>query len=247
MLVHGIIWKRSLSGSFPAFLRRRVYNFGVVGYSGEAYFILWARQNLGLSGAQAFSGVKDSNILSALASNTATIVLLAVFFLSEQFQSFLAAVPAAKVYVIIAAVIGGVMVPLVLRFSNRLIALPRRDAQIVFTIHTVRLLVVLFLQAAQWAVALPEAPFGVWLTFLTAYLVLTRIPFLPNKDLMFAALAISLAGMVNMPEVAIAGLFLAGGALTQIANAAIYAATSFGSFAPASEVAPQPAPPAVLP
>ena len=81
------------------------------------------------------------------------------------------------------------------------------------------LLATTFLSGLMWHVALPQVPL-VWLVLLaTLQLLVTRLPFVPNKDLVFASLAIFLIG--NDSEVA-----------TLIANVGVTAAQS--SAAPRS-------------
>jgi hypothetical protein len=232
LAVYRLIWGAGMLRSFPVFVRKRVYNSTIIGYSGELYLFVWARQHLGLPDRRIFSTIKDNNILSTLASTSVTVALLLTFVATGQIQAVIRADPGLMAYFLVTTIIGGLLVPVVIRFRRHLIALPAGTALAVLAIHVVRLVAVLGLQAAQWAVVLTHVPFHTWLIFLTAQAVLTRIPFLPNKDLVFLGVGLGMAAIVDAPAAATAGMLLAGGALTQGSNLAMYLLTSFAAPAP---------------
>ena len=43
--VYRITWTFEAWKSFPAFVKKRIYNNDILGYSGEVYFYTWARKN----------------------------------------------------------------------------------------------------------------------------------------------------------------------------------------------------------
>jgi hypothetical protein len=137
-------------------------------------------------------------------------------------------------YIAVATIIGALLVTVAIHFRRRIISLTADRALAVLAIHVIRMLVVLALQAVQWSVVLTHVPFRTWLVFLTAQIVLTRIPFLPNKDLIFLGVGLGLSSMVDAPAAATAGMLLAGGTLTQGANLAVFVLTSFGAPVPQS-------------
>ncbi len=226
ILIYQRLWHMKLGRYAAFFLRKQVYNAALVGYSGEMVFCFWAQEHLGLPASKALSAIKDNNILSAMASNLVTVVLVAAFVLGGKFAMLSAGTPA-----IMATLLGGLGFVLLVsvlfaRFHKRLIALPARQAAYVFGVHLARVSLVAALQVLQWHLVIPQAPVSVWLAFLTAQFVLTRIPFLPNKDLVFLGLTLNLTGLVNAPGAVVAGMFVAFGALMQLANLAVYAAAS---------------------
>lgn len=84
------------------------------------------------------------------------------------------------------------------------------------------------LQAVQWTLAIPAAPLFDWLTFLTARLVLTRIPFLPVRDVSFAGLAVAMgSGVLDASPSRIAAMFLANAALALLVNLLTFLVTSY--------------------
>ncbi|MAU41509.1 MAG: hypothetical protein CMF31_07790 [Kordiimonas sp.] len=227
MLVYRLIWNRSLWRHFGVFVRKRVYNVGIMGYSGEAYLLFWAQQKLGYSYRAAFSAVKDNNILSALASNGMTVLLLIIFAATGQLDIVLKQDPDYATYLLIAALGLALLIPVILRFRRHIIALSAGPALKVFILHSSRLTIVMLLQALQWSVALPSVAFDTWVIFLTAQMIMTRIPFLPSQDLLFLGLGLSMAGLIDAPLDAVAAMFLAAGALSQAMNAGMYIVTFF--------------------
>ena len=83
---------------------------------------------------------------------------------------------------------------LIVVFRGRLFTLPHREILFVSTVHSVRVAVKAVLAALLWSLILPGVPMSVWLALATARLLLSRLPFLPNKDLVFAGLAAVLVG-----------------------------------------------------
>ncbi|MEM8799174.1 MAG: hypothetical protein AAGF15_03750 [Pseudomonadota bacterium] len=218
IVIYRKLWQRPLRSAFPVLLRKQVLNFGVIGYSGEAYFIFWAREKLALRRRVIFHAIKDNNILSAIASNALTLILLFAFFASGELDRFMVNDENAELYVGLTAGFSLLLLPTLYILRRRIFALGARLGLVILGIHFGRLLVVQVLQAGQWAVALPDVPFTAWLMFLTLQMVLTRIPFLPNKDLIFLGAGLSLTGAVDAPEAAVAAMFLAAGACTQLVN-----------------------------
>jgi len=237
VLVYQTMWDVPLWRHFSIFVRKRVYNFAVLSYTGEAYLAFWARRWLPQSTGRIFATVKDSNILSALASNSFTVILLVLFFMTGELSIITNAAPDNKMYLGLAVLVSVILVPVVLKFRDHIISLEPQVARRVFLIHLVRLIVMLLLQTAQWAVVLPAVPFTTWLMFLTAQLVLTRIPFLPNTDLLLAGLGLTLMDYLDAPQAVVAGMFLAGGALSQLLNAVAFVGTSVHDLKRAPDVA----------
>jgi len=236
LLVYRLMWGVNLIRHAGIFLRKRVYNLALVSYSGEAYLAFWARRRFGLSDKQIFSTVKDSNVLSALSSNLFTLILLVVFFATGQWRMLLEADGDFIYYVGLAMAVGLVLVPVILRFRKSIISLPGTIATKVVLVHFMRFIVMLVCQVGIWAVVLPEVPITTWLFFITAQLILTRVPFLPNTDLILTTLGIAMAGVLNAPKETVSGMFLAYGVLSQLLNLLIYFITSFQNARPHGSV-----------
>lgn len=225
-LVYRALWGNVVRKRFGLFVRMRVYNLALVSYAGEAFLAIWAHKKIGKTGKAVVSDVKDSNILSALASNTFTVILLAAFFFSGQLGLLIDADPNFEKYIGLSLAVGAFLIPGVLLFRGKIIGTPGPLAKRIFTIHLIRLICVLCLTAGQWAVLFPDVSFDTWLLLLTAQMVLTRVPFLPNTDLLFAGLGITLMGYIDGAEAEIAAMFLTTGALSQLLNLAGFLITS---------------------
>ena len=226
VVIYQRLWKRPLWRYTPFFLRKQVYNAALIGYPGEAVFCFWAQNKLGLPSRTALMAIKDNNILSAMASNSATILLVLAFIGTGQISWLNTSGNSTGLYIGFGVGFTLLSSMAVYYFRKKLIAMPGKDAVFVLSIHVFRVFAVMLLQALQWSIVIPNAPFTVWLAFLTAQFLLTRIPFLPNKDLMFLGLSLSLGGMIDAPSAVVAGMFLASGALMQAANLVVFLATS---------------------
>lgn len=216
------LWGEPVRGRFDVFLRMRIYNYAVMSYSGEAYLALWGSNNLNQSKRRTLATIKDSNILSALSSNALTLILLTLFFSTGQLKLITGADPAFAKYVAIAFGLSAILFPLAILMRGKIFHAETHDLQVVFGIHLTRLVTVVALQIAQWVVVMPYVNIETWLLFLTAQYVLTRIPFLPNADLLFAGMGLALLSYVDAPQATLAGLFVASGALSQVLNLLIY-------------------------
>ena len=226
MVIYELIWGVRLRQHFAAFLRKRVYNFAVMGYSGEGFLTLWARRRLDLDDKTIVVGVKDNNLLSALASNLATVIVIIVLATTGGLQAGLDALPGGGLLFLLAFSSSLILSVTVIALHRRLIALPAGKLQLILSVHGARTVLILFLHAAMYAVALPGAPLSAWLMFLALQLVLSRIPFIPNQDLVFLGAALSLAPLVNASEAALAGMLLAEAGLSQIINFILFFATA---------------------
>lgn len=220
--VYRTLWGEPVKSRFDVFLRMRIYNYAVLSYSGEAYVALWGGRNVTQSKRKSVAEVKDSNILSALSSNSLTMLLLVLFFATGQLSLIMDADPSTPLYIAIAFGLGLFLIPVVIAFRGRIFSIPGTTARKIFLIHFMRLIAVVGFQIAQWSVVLPFVPLDTWLLFLTAQYVLTRIPFLPNADLLFAGVGLALMSYVDAPTEVLAGIFFASGALSQLLNLTLF-------------------------
>ena len=183
------LWRIPWGGGFVALNKKRVANDVVLGYSGEAYFYAWARARAHMVAAP-FGAVKDVSILSGIAGNAATILLCAIALpLGYQLipaEYMRAVLFSAGITVLISA---GILI-----FSKRVFSLPRRQLWAVFGMHCARIAASSVLLAFCWHFAMPDVAIGLWLVLSAGRLLVSRLPFLPNKDLLFANFAILLIG-----------------------------------------------------
>lgn len=232
ILVFRTIFGRPLPGGFPIYIRKRILNSALVGYSGEVYLFVWLRRVIELPNKTIALGLKDNAILSALASGFVTLVLLVAFAAAGDARRIVAWLNPGPA-LLIAGLMGAIfLAPLLFRVRAQLIAMPMRQMLQVMAIHSARIVLTVLLQATQWAVVLPQEPWSVWLVFLTAQMVISRLPIIPNRDLLFLSAALEMSGAIAGPREAMAGLLLAGGALTQGSNLVFYLLTSLSKQPP---------------
>jgi hypothetical protein len=137
-----------------------------------------------------FGAVKDVTILSALVGNAVTLVMVALAY------PFLGDLPLGmigKTFYLSTSVLAATSLAAMV-FRGRLFSLPRKDLIFVSELHLARIVVTTGLAALMWHLILPAVPLGLWLLLAAFRLLLSRLPFLPNKDFVFAGLAVLLVG-----------------------------------------------------
>lgn len=187
-LIFRRLWRLPRAG-FAALVRKRIANEVLFGYAGEAYFYAWARARAHVVTGP-FAAVKDVTILSAMAGNAVTLVAVAVAFPFARGLFGAGGVPAMLLS-------GGVViassVPFLL-FRARVFSLERGALWWVFSVHCLRIVTGSLLLALAWGAALPHVAPTIWLLLAATRLLVTRLPLVPNKELVFANLAILLIG-----------------------------------------------------
>ncbi|MFW2351032.1 hypothetical protein [Qipengyuania sp.] len=172
-----------------ALVRKLIYNELLVGYLGEVYFYTWARRHLSLT-ASPFGAVKDVAVLSAVVGNVATLAFLAaaapllrMLPLGEHSQTIAWS---------LAFVIGTSLAAMLWR--KQIFSLDRHELTFVAAVHAGRILVTTALSATLWHLVLPSTPLMWWLLLATLRLLISRLPFVPNKDVVFAGVAVLALG-----------------------------------------------------
>lgn len=229
-------WWPIRAGAIGPVLRKRVLNDAVLGHSGDAYFFLWARHALAGRQLRAapLAAVKDVAIMSALAGNVATLTMLGLAFGlggGTVVQQAFAGEAMRSVGLGFAFVISISLA--ILLFSRKVLSLPRGELAITFLLHLLRLALMAALLILAWALALPDIAIGTWIVLEALQLVVTRLPFVPNKELLFAAISVTLTGDAAP---AVAALMAAAGALYVLGHVLCYVGASLaGSRAAGNE------------
>ena len=221
-LIFRRLWGIPASG-LVALTRKRIANDLIVSYTGEAYFYSWARARAKFVAAP-FGAIKDVSILSAIAGNVLTLVMLAIalplgrgLLTPEQYRAALWST----------AVLLFVSLPF-LFFSRRVFSLPRRQLGEVFALHCTRVVASTGFTALAWAFALPGVPVGIWLFLAAGRLLVSRLPLLSTtqKDVAFFTVAALFVG-----EHAAIGLLIAiFTALTIATNGALFLLFALGGL-----------------
>mgnify|MGYP003575186710 CR=1 FL=1 len=187
-LIFRRLWNIPVEG-FAALLRKRVSNELLLGYSGEVYFYAWARRVMRITAAP-FGAIKDVAILSAIMGNAVTLVMVAVA--APLFFSLHVGLEGRAFLWSILFVAG--TSALAMTFRSRLFSLPRKELRFVAGIHLIRILADLLLAAILWHALLPVVALHWWVLLATLRQLVSRLPFVPNKELVFAGLAAFFVG-----------------------------------------------------
>jgi len=183
------LWDIPFLSGLAALVRKQVTNELVLGYLGEAQFYAWARAR-GTMAAAPFGAVKDVAILSALTGNAVTVVMLV--FAWPLISSGQLGLPTREVFLSLGVVLLTSCAILVLR--KKLFSLDRRELWFITAIHVVRTCLYIVMSALVWHLVLPQVTLGLWLVLATLRMLVSRLPFLPNKDIVFAGIAVFLLG-----------------------------------------------------
>ncbi len=222
-LTYSIRWPMKFWQSQEIFLKKRVYNKVVLGYSGEVQLFFWLQKRMAIDKKEAYEVVRDNNILSTLASTAIAVLLLAGFTVSGRLSIYdwVEYDPAVLIpVVLIALFIGGYIFG---RYRSHIFTMNRRHALIIFTLHSGRMLLLAGLQIAQWYVVMPWVSVDIWFTMIVMQIILSRIPFLPNKDLVFIGTSLEFARHVDISVAGLAGLLLVNQVLDKLMNMVVFA------------------------
>lgn len=187
-LIFRNLWGVPAAGFF-ALIRKKLYNELLLGYLGDAYFYTWARRRVALVAAP-FGAVKDTAILSAMTGNAVTVLLLAIVLpvMGTRALGIEAPVLLLSLGVILAISIGA------MAFRRRVFTLPREQLWMIGRTHLARIVISTVLSAVLWHLVLPGVALNWWFYLATLRLLVSRLPLIPNKDLLFAGITVVVLG-----------------------------------------------------
>jgi hypothetical protein len=210
-LIYRAIWGMPARGLAQLY-RKTVSNDLLVGYSGEAYLYACARRS-GRGSGETLAALKDVSILSAAVGNglTVMVALVAAPFLGRLAIPFPGWWPIAG----LAAVLSAPIVALAAR--GRLLHLPAEQLRTVAALHAGRAIFANLATLMLWHLALPEVPALTWLVLIATKLLVTRLPLVSNKELVFAGIALVLLG----PATPLAALMTLLATLVTVSHVAV--------------------------
>jgi hypothetical protein len=208
-LIYRRLWRVPFEG-FLALIRKMVSNELVLGYLGEAQFYAWARNRVDMAAAP-FGAIKDVALLSALVGNLATLLLLA--FAWPLITAHGIGIEMHGAFMSLGIVLVTSFAMLLLR--RKLFTLPQPQLRFIAGIHAGRTVASILLAALCWHLALPGIALALWLAMSALRMLVTRLPFVPNKELVFASLVVLLLGH----EPRVGALMTVMAALTLLAHA----------------------------
>ena len=225
-LIYRLCWGTSFGRSFFAFVKKRVYNKDFAGYSGEAYLFAWARRRVPLPDRQVLGIIKDNVVLSGFASTAFAVSLLALFAAFGDLEALGLGGERSVLYVVGAAAVLVLLGVLGLRFRTRLFALPARMLALVFALHFGRLAAMNALQVVQWDLVIPGIGWQSWFVFLAVQVIISRLPLLPSRDLLFLGASVELAERVGIPRAQMAAMLVLLSAMDKALNLVLFLAIS---------------------
>ena len=220
VFIYRVAWKTHVSpwNLFLALMNKRVLDKDVLGYSGEMYLYLWARKQIKQPDKEILLVIKDNVILSSAASTLVAVILLAVFFVLGRVELPRQWLHPNIVHVLVIGFCVVLAAGLMVKYRKRVISLKRREVLHIFLLHICRLLVVQGLQVIQWVIVMPEVPILNWMTLLAAQIIITRIPLLPSRDLIFMGTGIEMSQFISISTSGMAGMLLASSVINKILN-----------------------------
>lgn len=241
------IYRRWWGFGWPAlavFLKMRVMNEAIFSYSGHTYLLVWAANRMGISfdpdapaprllgrgdteGADPrtspFAAVKDMAITSGLAGNFSTLLMLMLALAMGGDDVVRGTIDPATLRLMEVGFGGLILLNIgILIFRGKVMSIPVAENLFAFRWHLFRVLATQALIIASWIVALPAIPYSTWILLGALRMVIGRMP-LPNKELLFAAIAVSLTGDAS---VQVAALMAAQGALHLVFHGIAWVAAS---------------------
>lgn len=197
-------------------LRKRYINT-FLDYSGELYFFFWARKHLRLKTTLLFHAVKDSNVLSASAG--LVMVWMTIIAVAVSGGLKLPHLTASGLWTFLS--LGSLPLALALAIffgGRRATMLSRRQIASTFGIHVARSVTQLSLDLVVWWLsgALPSVV--ACLQFVALRVLVTRLPLIPNKDLVFVGVGIAAAGVLQVSEPKVAAALVIMSALGLVQN-----------------------------
>ena len=227
VIIYKIIWPVSYRKLFTALLVKKVYNSEVLGYSGEVFLFWWVRKDVGGSNTDIMRLIKDNNVISAIVSTLFTVIILLIFFETNPtiFNSWVQKIPDSQLYFLIIS--AGILTALVIKFKKYIISLSLISSLEIFAIHFLRHVLLVVIQIYQWHIILPEISLHVWFTFVVAQIVLAILPFVPNKDLLFISISMSMSAMLQAPLAAVTAILLVNSVMDRTMHLIIYSYYQF--------------------
>lgn len=197
------IYKRKVSLPFfesqRIFHFKRIYNKFFIGYSGEVYLFSWMNRRFQVSKNELFAFIRDNNSLSLVASWLVVSALSGWLLYTDETGLAALLQEEIRLFLLLFLVAIALYVTLASIFRRKLYSLNLNDSLYLFLIHIVRTVLLALLQVIQWFIIIPEAGILLLFNFLALQMVIGKIPFIPNKELIYISLSLYLAQSMNMP------------------------------------------------
>jgi hypothetical protein len=221
-LAYRRLWGCPPQRIFPVLMKKRVYSRHVLDYSGEAYLYLWARKSIPRPHHELLHTIKDNMIVSSTSSALVAVISLLGLLLAEQVALPARMLEQDATYVAAGAVAAMCIAAVVVRLRHRILWLPPRLIYGLAGIHVARLASMLLLELLMWTTVDSTVPLRSWLSLLAVEIVITRIPFLPNRDLVLFGTGLEVAAAIQVGLPLIAGMLLTASIMEKTLNLSFF-------------------------
>lgn len=236
-LIYQRSWHYPFMSGIGAFIKKRVFNKDVLGYSGELYLYVWARKRLGLPDGQILRTIRDNNIVSSVASTIVAVGVLWLFLSAGQIPTTALLEHRNTILMVGGGVLLVILALVATKWRRYVFAMPAKLAGFAFSVHIIRLLVGNGLHVLQWHIILPDVPISVWITLVSVQIIVTRIPLLPSRDLIFLGIGVELSAAMDVSQAEVAGMILVSSAISKVLGFGLFTwlSTMEKDFDPATD------------
>lgn len=239
-MIYGRIWSMPSWKCIAVMIRKRVLNVDVIGYSGEVYLFMWAKDRVQRAHKAVLGVIKDNLIVSSVSSLLSASLLIGSVLLSGHLALGEVVEVPGPLYVGLGALVAVFVGVLVYRFRHEIFSLSRRTLAILTVAHVSRFLVGYVLQVAAWWVVLPDVPFETWAILLVVFVVINRIPFIPSSDLVFVSAGASIAPFLDAPVAQVVGMLLVRSAVDRLLSLCFFVSSVWWERRHGTPSAPEP-------
>lgn len=220
-------WDFSNREWLPIFIKKRIYNNSFIGYSGEIYLSVELKKRFHFSSKELFDVIRDNNILSSLASSLFALTVLSTYLLTGKPLPF--GIGDLRLDIIAYIFIALIILLLVLPGNIRAYVFNSDPKQAISVglIHFIRLLFLVIIQIWQWDIVISYIPLSTWITLAAVQVITSRLPFLPNKDVLFIIAGVQLSTGLQIPTDALAGLLIVHTMLDKVLSLILFGVISY--------------------
>ena len=210
-----------------ALFKKKVLNTDVLGYSGEVFLFIWAKENINQNKSSIISFIKDNNIISSLSSGIISFALLLYFIINGYINiDYIYFLKDRKIVLYFFTIIIFLIVILIY-FKKNIFYVKLLEGIQIFLLHSVRILIINVLQIFQWSLVMPEIALSVWFTYSAVQIIISRIPFLPSLDALFVNIILELSDLLFVSQDLIIGMLTMNIVFNRLLNLGIYASNIY--------------------
>lgn len=218
---YGKFFNFKASESIPMLIKKRVYNKNLLSYVGEFDFYLWLTQKVpNQSKKRVFDVIKDNNIISSVASIVLISALLGILLLA-----YFSADDIGEYVLIFGYIIGYVLIlvaVIIVMARTKIYSLDLKDTWFLTWVHSSRILFISIIQIAQWYLAITDISLWELFVILSVQMVISRIPILPAKDLIFISGSIELTNYLEISTSELAAIMVLNNLIDKVLSGAAF-------------------------